>query len=597
MSSYRQSYAALTQSSPRTEVATVLQSISDAAMMCSDRGELIQMILDDITLLTKSSSSNKSRLTPKDVAPALGAVKALGKHPAGSQVVATRQNLTSLLEIFKAFKDDADASNEALKCACNALLLIEPARKLFIQKDVGGSEFTFDLLEKTTSPERIFLCSRLIFLTTVSIASAGEYIKGLVESKSPGHHSNVIEVIGAKLETLTSSILVSEKMAREAMSELLKALFNLLLHYPKLADDSPSTSDGKKVMGDSWSERLDGILPPLLRLFNSLPPTFPAPLASPMIHVIHALITIPVTPSLRSKWFPPLSNPASPRSSSKPISPVSSPPAPDSPTASGSRSESPNSKESRQGAFDRAFSRLSVARKSSHRSSSVQANQDTLLRAYDLLDVTLSHYLPGDIDPDDASVRERCQTESDSTLDDLVCPLVLLITKLCQGDEGARKRMREWILPDDLDRTSPLEGRADLLGRSLRLLACIHHSRLKDATGEMLYAICDSDPSTLASYVGYGNVAGFLFNKGIMSAPLPPGHGAPSTAADGTPINPITGVVQKQEDSGPEMTEEEKEREAEKLFVLFDRLEKSGALPPSQNPIRKAIADGKGPAY
>lgn len=45
------------------------------------------------------------------------------------------------------------------------------------------------------------------------------------------------------------------------------------------------------------------------------------------------------------------------------------------------------------------------------------------------------------------------------------------------------------------------------------------------------------------------------------------------------------------------MTDEEKEREAEKLFVLFDRLEKSGALPASQNPIRKAIADGKGPAY
>lgn len=227
----------------------------------------------------------------------------------------------------------------------------------------------------------------------------------------------------------------------------------------------------------------------MLRLFNTLPPTFPAPLASPMIHVIHALIAVPVTPSLRPKWLPPLSNAASPRSSSKPISPVSSPPAPDSPTGSG-RSESPSNK---QGAFDRAFARLSVARKTSHRSSSVQPNQDTLLRAYDLLDVTLSHYLPGDIDPDDSSVRERCQGESDSTLDELVSPLVLLITKLCQADEGARKRMREWIVPDDLDRTTPLEGRADLLGRSLRLLACIHHNRLKDATGEMLFAICDSD--------------------------------------------------------------------------------------------------------
>lgn len=94
--------------------------------------------------------------------------------------------------------------------------------------------------------------------------------------------------------------------------------------------------------------------------------------------------------------------------------------------------------------------------------------------------------------------------------------------------------------------------------------------------------------STLASYVGYGNVAGFLFNKGIMSAPPRPA-GGPNVSAQ---IDPITGVVREEKPS-IEMTDEEKEREAEKLFVLFDRLERSGALPPSQNPIRKAVAEGK----
>lgn len=82
MSNYRQSYAALTPSSSRAEVTAVLQSITDGerspfargalltrsvALMCNDRGELIQMILDDITPLTKSSSSSKSRLTSKGV--------------------------------------------------------------------------------------------------------------------------------------------------------------------------------------------------------------------------------------------------------------------------------------------------------------------------------------------------------------------------------------------------------------------------------------------------------------------------------------------------------------------------------------------------
>ena len=102
----------------------------------------------------------------------------------------------------------------------------------------------------------------------------------------------------------------------------------------------------------------------------------------------------------------------------------------------------------------------------------------------------------------------------------------------------------------------------------------------------------------MSSYVGYGNVAGFLFNKGILSAPPPAqtGTGAPETTPDGTPINPITGIAQSKEPL-PQMTDEEKEREAEKLFVLFDRLERSGAMAPNQNPIRKAIASGKGPAY
>ena len=40
-----------------------------------------------------------------------------------------------------------------------------------------------------------------------------------------------------------------------------------------------------------------------------------------------------------------------------------------------------------------------------------------------------------------------------------------------------------------------------------------------------------------------------------------------------------------------DMTDEEKEREAERLFVLFDRLERTGMG--VQNPFRKAIEEGK----
>jgi Guanine nucleotide exchange factor synembryn. len=113
---------------------------------------------------------------------------------------------------------------------------------------------------------------------------------------------------------------------------------------------------------------------------------------------------------------------------------------------------------------------------------------------HDLLEVSFSHYLPGAIDPDDPELREQCKKEGlDNSLDDVLSPLVVLMTRLSIADEPSRVRIREWIVPTDLDRTGPLEARADLLGRCLRLLGSVYHPRLKDAVGEFLFAMCDSD--------------------------------------------------------------------------------------------------------
>lgn len=143
----------------------------------------------------------------------------------------------------------------------------------------------------------------------------------------------------------------------------------------------------------------------------------------------------------------------------------------------------------------------------------------------------------------------------------------------------------------------PIPQHDSLLGRLVRLLSAVYFPTLRGAAGELLFAICDSDPMTLSSLVGYGNVAGFLFNKGIMSAPGTTSTSNSSSAnanastSDAERINPITGTYFSEESSADdEMTEEEKEREAEKLFVLFDRLERSGI---AQNPIRQAQQSGK----
>lgn len=99
----------------------------------------------------------------------------------------------------------------------------------------------------------------------------------------------------------------------------------------------------------------------------------------------------------------------------------------------------------------------------------------------------------------------------------------------------------------------------------------------------------------LSTLVGYGNVAGFLFNKGILNAPPPMAAGSAGSAnIPVEDIDPITGLKNQPKPELPEMTEEEKAQEMEKLFVLFDRLERSGALPPNQNPVRKAMQKSMG---
>src|ERR1700731_3174334 len=79
---------------------------------------------------------------------------------------------------------------------------------------------------------------------------------------------------------------------------------------------------------------------------------------------------------------------------------------------------------------------------------------------------------------------------------------------------------------------------------------------------------------SLSSHFGYGNVAGFLFQRGLLTAPPPAASTQLFTTGSGERINPITGTVEGPKPS-LEMTDEEKEREAEKLFVLLNRLEKA----------------------
>ncbi|KAJ3522042.1 hypothetical protein NMY22_g12060 [Coprinellus aureogranulatus] len=576
-----QRYKELTTSSGRTEVLAVLNSIISApspTINAADRGELIQLILDDL------KSNSKRRLSSKDAAQALLAVKTLGREPSGSQVIAKAENLKTLLAFQSTFKDAPDAAMEALRCIANSLLLVDTARALFLEKGVDGGDLSLAMLEKAQTPDQIFILSRILFLAT---ASRSSYLVTMMEKKYNG--SYIVDIIGSKLECLLNPVHTGANLAREAMTDLLKFTFNILLYYPNMTEAELQNPDrpagGSKVLGDFWDPKLNSLLSPILRVYLSLPLSSPCPIAAPLTHVVHALIAIPISPTLKPIWF-------STQSSSPSSTPKSANSQPSSRSQSPSRSSPTSSKPS---TLDRALSKLG-RNKSRSSSPVVTSSTQVLNRALEILDTTLAHYFPGKTEADDASVRERVKKESTDTLDELLGPTVVLITRLCVADESCRARVRQYIVPDDLDRSSPLEERADLLGRSLRLMGSVYHSRLKESIGEMLYAACENNASILSGFFGYGNVAGFLFNKGVMTAP-PASEGGPvvppTTAANGEAINPVTGTTVQPKSEVPEMTDEEKEREMEKLLVLFDRLEKTGAMPKDQNPIRKAIHEGK----
>ncbi|KAG1715685.1 hypothetical protein ID866_1489 [Astraeus odoratus] len=567
---------------------------------------LAQLVLDDLkaTLVDKTVSRLSKQGATKVALPKL---KDLGKSLGVATVLASPSNLRCLLTIAATPEVEYLKENNALRCIANTCLLIESARATFIDAEVNGGSICLDLLQKSSSLEAIYLTSRILFLCTASSESSAQFIEWMVENKRPNTPGSgtAIDVIGTKMDELVRCMEAGNSAGgatpEDAMTDLLKLVFNICVHYPKLVDGEIRTAeitasgDDQKVMGDLWSPRLDGLLPPLLRAFHGLQPSSPHPLVPPMSHIIHSLITIPVNASTRTMWFGPQPSVPQSRSTSS-----------DSASSSSSGSPKPEinaplpTKETKPRAFDRALSALTAGRRSWSRSSisrsTTPAVPDTAIRACELLDATLTSFFQGDSDPDDINIRDRFRTHwsmKDSSMSDAISPLVLLLTRFCLGDEDAKLRIRSWFVPENLDRTKPLEGRDDVLGRCLRLLQSVYHNRLGKCIGEMFFAMYDSSATNLTA-LGYGNFAGFLFNKGLVTGPPASNPGDHLTTASGQAIDPITGTIAKEREPDNSMTEEEKEREAEKLFVLFDRLERTGALPPSQNPIRKAMQRGSG---
>ena len=187
----------------------------------------------------------------------------------------------------------------------------------------------------------------------------------------------------------------------------------------------------------------------------------------------------------------------------------------------------------------------------------------------------------------------------DDDLEQLVSPLLVLIWKVYEiAPKDVQRHMRGIVMPSNEDRKQVLGRTESLSGRLLRLSTNPSTPALRESISSLLFEMSGKDARAFVQNVGYGFASGFLFQNNV---PMPgnaleaygmsdsEGSGSSagnrisqesgaskdsqrSTSGRGN-VNPITGQRRDFETKiqEPEMTNEEKEREAEKLFVLFER--------------------------
>ncbi|KAG0023244.1 hypothetical protein BGZ82_010799 [Podila clonocystis] len=424
---------------------------------------------------------------------ALQALKTLGRATEGCDSIFTEEGIRTLMYhsgLNKATEAGIDkaGSKEALKCLANALLL-KPTTRPYFEKLEGHGQ-----------------CSVLL------------------------------KVLKTQLARSPDGTMFTQSMV---LSEALKYLFNLMIVDPKCVRSSDAgLTEAEKT--EATGKRFQSLLPTIVSILTTIPPSTPNPLEPPHSHAIHVLLNFPISTSA-----------------------------------------------------------LLVTR-------SQQASLLTVLMQ--ILDDTLRYSLNTD---------EEASTDGMSNgteLDEIVPPLVIVLTNIASAGGEAKAALKARLLPDDVDRSQPLEKGNTFSARLIRRMTSIRFPQIRETVCNLLYVVCDEDAALLTRHVGYGNAAGFLMNRNLgMPASMQGGGengnenedgeeeveelhsptsatGPSSTSARQTnrrfssasAVNPITGAYYPDPSAirtaMADMTEEEKEEEAGKLLDMFDKLRRTGVM-------------------
>lgn len=168
-----------------------------------------------------------------------------------------------------------------------------------------------------------------------------------------------------------------------------------------------------------------------------------------------------------------------------------------------------------------------------------------------------------------------------------------------RGDwAGLQTLCRERILPSESDRERVLGTTDSLSSYLLRITIDPVLRTTRNIIFDIFWKLSHESPDEFVANFGLGYASSFLASHGIAF----PESVNTTTATAASPaqtapaVNPVTGQYLQYEQRPPdpvdEMSEEEKERDAERMFVLFERL-KANNMIKVQNPVEVAARQGK----
>jgi hypothetical protein len=180
----------------------------------------------------------------------------------------------------------------------------------------------------------------------------------------------------------------------------------------------------------------------------------------------------------------------------------------------------------------------------------------------------------------------KCYT--DNELEENLSPLLTLVRKAYEiAPKDVQDHVQRALLPSVEDRKEILGRGTTLPSRLLRLSTNPITPQVRESISSLLFELSDKNAQKFVQNVGYGFASGFLFqhNVPVPENALEAWSTSGSESSNARPsqdsrlsdlagkVNPVTGQLLDMEAvlEMEDMTQEEKEREAERLFVLFER--------------------------